>query len=277
MALPTLILYFIIALDSSSGITSLPPTISLDFGDTTLCKFAMWSPTSDGKKTRPFSLRQAPPRMGQKNPPRMDRKCNTKWFTYPGIWAIYILILFFLWPVVLSVFGCPLGIPTLPFSLLYFIVTYQCFHWKKGTLFADDQGIYNRLTWWEQIENGKQLTPNRKLLTVAPVVLYSLTHYWLSTPYALLQHTSSFHSGCCQVSTYAQSSYIWNHCRPMSSHPLNKPITVKTMVWWAIHIILVDFSDEVPIKSWEKSSLEHVDEPSCLGKYVGPTISVFNI
>ncbi|CAI9775804.1 unnamed protein product [Fraxinus pennsylvanica] len=36
----------------------------------------------------------------------------------------------------------------------------------------------------------------------------SLTHYRPSTPCALLQHTSSFHSGGCQVSTYAQSSYI---------------------------------------------------------------------
>ncbi|XP_024017031.1 uncharacterized protein LOC112090299 [Morus notabilis] len=50
-------------------------------------------------------------------------------------------------------------------------VTYQFFHWKKVTPFADDQGIYNRLTWWEQIDNSKQLTRNRKFLTVVPVVL----------------------------------------------------------------------------------------------------------
>nr|GMD97532.1 uncharacterized protein LOC109157163 [Ipomoea batatas] len=30
-------------------------------------------------------------------------------------------------------------------------VTYYFFHWKKGTPFSDDQGIYNRLTWWEQV------------------------------------------------------------------------------------------------------------------------------
>ncbi|XVE75275.1 hypothetical protein DITRI_Ditri12bG0082100 [Diplodiscus trichospermus] len=42
---------------------------------------------------------------------------------------------------------------------------------SQGTQFADDQGIYNGLTWWEQIENGKQLTRNRKFLTVVPVVL----------------------------------------------------------------------------------------------------------
>ncbi|KAD5507447.1 hypothetical protein E3N88_15150 [Mikania micrantha] len=50
-------------------------------------------------------------------------------------------------------------------------ITYHFFHWKKGTPFAEDQGIYNRLTWWEQIDSGKQLTRNRKFLTVVPVVL----------------------------------------------------------------------------------------------------------
>lgn len=52
-----------------------------------------------------------------------------------------------------------------------FQVTYHFFHWKKGTPFAEDQGIYNRLTWWEQIDNGQQLTRNRKFLTVVPLVL----------------------------------------------------------------------------------------------------------
>ncbi|GJW63802.1 putative ribonuclease H-like domain-containing protein [Tanacetum coccineum] len=56
-------------------------------------------------------------------------------------------------------------------NLVHAMLTYQFFHWKKGTPFADDQGIYNRLTWWEQIDSGKQLTRNRKFLTLVPVVL----------------------------------------------------------------------------------------------------------
>ncbi|THF98154.1 hypothetical protein TEA_024363 [Camellia sinensis var. sinensis] len=62
-------------------------------------------------------------------------------------------------------------------SLLKCQVTYHFFHWKKGTPFADDQGIYNSLTWWEQIDNGKQLTRNRKFLTVVPVVLYLIASH----------------------------------------------------------------------------------------------------
>ncbi|MQM18530.1 hypothetical protein Taro_051524, partial [Colocasia esculenta] len=53
---------------------------------------------------------------------------------------------------------------------IFLHVTYHFFHWKKGTPFAEDQGIYNTLTWWEQMDNGKQLTRNRKFLTVVPVV-----------------------------------------------------------------------------------------------------------
>uniref|UniRef100_A0A453R666 Uncharacterized protein n=1 Tax=Aegilops tauschii subsp. strangulata TaxID=200361 RepID=A0A453R666_AEGTS len=56
-------------------------------------------------------------------------------------------------------------------QLGHFVITYHFFHWKKGTPFADDKGMYNRLTWWEQMDNGKQLTRNRKFLVVAPVVL----------------------------------------------------------------------------------------------------------
>ncbi|KAF7002965.1 hypothetical protein CFC21_018364 [Triticum aestivum] len=82
--------------------------------------------------------------------PPPDLNKNTEWFMYPGVWTTYIFILF---------------------------ITYHFFHWKKGTPFADDQGMYNRLTWWEQMDNGKQLTRNRKFLVVVPVVLYLIASH----------------------------------------------------------------------------------------------------
>ena len=140
--------------------------------------------------------------------PTTDVNRNTEWFTYPGVWTTYILILFFSWLLVLSVFHCSPGMAWTIVHLAHFTVhffsfnleiclslslfrldsldsmnrvisllnskkkvTYHSFHWKKGTPFGDDQGIYNRLTWWEQIDNGKQLTRNRKFLTVVPIVL----------------------------------------------------------------------------------------------------------
>ncbi len=38
--------------------------------------------------------------------PPTDLNRNTEWFTYPGVWTTYILILFFSWLLILSVFGC---------------------------------------------------------------------------------------------------------------------------------------------------------------------------
>ncbi|KZV57686.1 putative phytol kinase 3, chloroplastic-like [Dorcoceras hygrometricum] len=108
-------------------------------------------------------------------PPDMNR--NTEWFTYPGVWTSYILILFFFWLLFLSIFNCTAGIAWTIVNLGHFVVTYHFFHWKKGTPFADDQGIYNSLTWWEQIDNGKQLTRNRKFLTVVPLALYLLASH----------------------------------------------------------------------------------------------------
>ncbi|KAG2251908.1 hypothetical protein Bca52824_082044 [Brassica carinata] len=124
--------------------------------------------------------------------PTTDVNRNTEWFTYPGVWTTYIIIIFFSWLLVLSVFHCSWhGLdhrPPRPFhrTLLFIqyrdlsppsLVTYHSFHWKKGTPFGDDQGIYNRLTWWEQIDNGKQLTRNRKFLTVVPIVLYLIASH----------------------------------------------------------------------------------------------------
>ncbi|XP_044486531.1 ORM1-like protein 2 [Mangifera indica] len=109
--------------------------------------------------------------------PPTDLNKNTEWFTYPGVWSTYILILFFSWLIVLSLFHCTPGMAWTIVHLFHFLVTYHFFHWKKGTPFADDQGIYNQLTWWEQIDNGKQLTRNRKFLTVVPVVLYLIASH----------------------------------------------------------------------------------------------------
>ncbi|CAA6666875.1 unnamed protein product [Spirodela intermedia] len=109
--------------------------------------------------------------------PPPDLNKNTEWFMYPGVWTIYILILFFAWIAVLSVAACSPGTAWTIVNLFHFGVTYHYFHWKKGTPFAEDQGVYNALTWWEQMDNGKQLTQNRKFLTVVPVILYLIASH----------------------------------------------------------------------------------------------------
>ncbi|XP_057862833.2 uncharacterized protein LOC131071141 [Cryptomeria japonica] len=107
----------------------------------------------------------------------VDLNKNTSWFQYPGVWTTYILILFFSWLIVLSFFSCTAGMAWTIVHLVHSVVTYHFFHWKKGTPFSEDQGIYNKLTWWEQMDNGKQLTRNRKFLTAVPLVLYLIASH----------------------------------------------------------------------------------------------------
>lgn len=54
--------------------------------------------------------------------PTTDLNRNTEWFTYPGVWTIYIFILLFSWLVVLSVFGSSYGMAWTIVNLSHFIV-----------------------------------------------------------------------------------------------------------------------------------------------------------
>jgi len=52
-------------------------------------------------------------------------------------------------------------------------------HWLKGTPFqlAEDQGRYDRDTFWEQIDHGRQGTMNRRIFTTVPVLIFLLASY----------------------------------------------------------------------------------------------------
>ncbi|MQM18531.1 hypothetical protein Taro_051525 [Colocasia esculenta] len=53
--------------------------------------------------------------------PPPDLNKNTEWFMYPGVWTTYILILFFSWLMVLSVFGCTPGMAWTIVNLSHFM------------------------------------------------------------------------------------------------------------------------------------------------------------
>jgi ORMDL family len=81
---------------------------------------------------------------------------------------------------------CLLVIPGIPQEYAWTIihvtmtlVQFHFFHWVKGTPYwAEDNGKYDDLTFWEQIDDGVQYTPNRKFLTVVPLIVY--VHIWIS-------------------------------------------------------------------------------------------------
>lgn len=61
--------------------------------------------------------------------------------------------------------------------LIHGVVTYYLLHWHKGSPINMDQGRYDKLTFWEQLDDGVQNTINRKFFTLVPVVLFLLaTH-----------------------------------------------------------------------------------------------------
>jgi hypothetical protein len=45
------------------------------------------------------------------------------------------------------------------------------FHWLQGTPIDNNQGVYDGLTVWEQIDDGIQFTATRKFLMAVPIVL----------------------------------------------------------------------------------------------------------
>ena len=55
------------------------------------------------------------------------------------------------------------------FSILQ--VTFYLLHWKKGTPVYYDQGKYDHLTFWEQIDDGSQFTSNKKFFTIIPIAM----------------------------------------------------------------------------------------------------------
>jgi hypothetical protein len=56
--------------------------------------------------------------------PPADLNRNTEWFMYPGVWTTYILILFFSWLIVLSIFACSPGMAWTIVNLSHFAVRF---------------------------------------------------------------------------------------------------------------------------------------------------------
>ena len=52
--------------------------------------------------------------------------------------------------------------------LLHGAVTYPLLHWNKGSPVQLDQGRYDGLTFWEQLDDGVQHTATRKFFTALP-------------------------------------------------------------------------------------------------------------
>ena len=74
------------------------------------------------KETRERERRKIKRKMYVKAVRPTDLNRNTEWFTYPGVWTTYILILFFSWLIVLSVLNCSPGLAWTIVHLSHFLV-----------------------------------------------------------------------------------------------------------------------------------------------------------
>ncbi|KAG7192773.1 uncharacterized protein KQ657_001556 [Scheffersomyces spartinae] len=103
---------------------------------------------------------------------------NANWVHFKGAWIIHIVIIMVLKLLLnlLNVFDNDWNW-TLT-NLIYNIGSYIMFHQVKGTPFDFNNGAYDNLTMWEQIDNGDQYTPAKKFLMIVPIGLFLiLTHY----------------------------------------------------------------------------------------------------
>jgi ORMDL family len=110
-----------------------------------------------------------------RKPSEPNLNMNTNWVNSKGTWAWYIGLILVTWAGI-SAFVDP-GLAWTYVHLVHGCITYYCFHWTKGSPIQADQGMYDHLTFWEQLDNETYSTNARKVLAVIPVVLFLLaTH-----------------------------------------------------------------------------------------------------
>ncbi|KAI9227172.1 MAG: ORMDL family, partial [Piptocephalis tieghemiana] len=103
---------------------------------------------------------------------------NSNWVSQRGAWTVHVLVIIFLKIGLVSIPGVSDAASWTLTLLIYDIATFFMFHWTLGTPFQYEQGDFDSMTLWEQIDQGEQYTDTKKYLTAVPVLLYFLAiHY----------------------------------------------------------------------------------------------------
>jgi len=108
---------------------------------------------------------------------------NTEWLDQRGFWVFYFGLLY----AMRMLFGVGLEFIQLGDSygwsmlhIMHSLITFPILHWSKGAPFwvpAGDQGEFDRLTFWEQIDHGRQYTWTRKAFTIVPIIIFLFACY----------------------------------------------------------------------------------------------------
>ena len=101
---------------------------------------------------------------------------QVNWINSPGVWTWYLSLIVAGWLLTSALTNDP-GLAWTYVHLLHGVLTYYLLHWTKGSMSPGDptdQGLYDRLTVWEQMDNQTYGTGNRKFFTVVPIALFVL-------------------------------------------------------------------------------------------------------
>lgn len=101
---------------------------------------------------------------------------NANWVHFKGAWVVHIVIIFLL--KLLFDTLLPVELSWTLTNVSYVVGSYLMFHQVKGTPFDFNNGAFDNLNMWEQIDNGAQFTPVKKFLLAVPIALFLIsTHY----------------------------------------------------------------------------------------------------
>lgn len=107
--------------------------------------------------------------------PTVAMNKNTNWLDNKASWLFYAILVVVSW-LIISNFVDP-GMAWTYVHIGHGLITYYLFHWLKGSPIQDDQGKYDGLTFWEQIDSGVQGTGTRKFFMAVPMVLFLLASH----------------------------------------------------------------------------------------------------
>ncbi|CAG5123891.1 unnamed protein product [Candidula unifasciata] len=108
-----------------------------------------------------------------------DSNPTHSYFNSKGIWLTYILLVFCVHLLLLSIPFFSVAVAWTLTNVLHDVCMFVMLHVTKGTPWeTSDQGISRLETQWEQIDYGKQFTATKKFLTTVPVVLFFLASFY---------------------------------------------------------------------------------------------------
>lgn len=109
-------------------------------------------------------------------PPAAHLNRNAEWVSTAGGWAFILVLLALGWLASAALLG-DAGKAWTAIHLAHGALTFYLFHWMKGSPVGSDQGKYDGLTFWEQLDDGVQNTATRKFLIFLPALIFALASH----------------------------------------------------------------------------------------------------